>query len=126
METNPELYRKFDRYYTPRKLQGKLRRIARKAGSKAVYTALVLYYVMQSPGFPLLEKIKIAGVLGYLICPSDLIPDVLPALGLTDDAAALMWAYNSIRRHITPEVEARAAAHTARLFPDDEKQQPVD
>lgn len=120
METKPDIYRKYGKDYSPRKLQGKLGRIARKAGYKAVYMALLLYYTMQSPKFPLWEKVKIAGVLGYLICPTDLIPDMLPALGLTDDVAALMWALNSVRAYITPEVEQRAAVHAARYFPGSE------
>ena len=32
----------------------------------------------------------------YFINPIDLIPDLIPGLGLTDDFSVLLWVYNSI------------------------------
>jgi uncharacterized membrane protein YkvA (DUF1232 family) len=59
-----------------------IKKYAKKLGKEAVYHALLAYYVMQDPNTPLLDKAKIAGALGYLILPLDLIPDaMLPILG---------------------------------------------
>ena len=57
--------------------------------SKLVYWVLVIYYALQSPSFPTKDKAKIVGALLYLISPIDLIPDVIPVVGILDDAALL-------------------------------------
>lgn len=36
----------------------------------------------------------------YLADPMDLIPDILPGLGLIDDAALLAWAFHQVRRDL--------------------------
>lgn len=36
----------------------------------------------------------------YFINPLDLIPDLLPVVGLTDDFAVLLWVYNTIEEEI--------------------------
>lgn len=43
--------------------------------------------------------IIIAAVL-YFVSPLDLIPDLLPITGLTDDFAVLLWVYNSVATEI--------------------------
>ncbi|MBU2914535.1 MULTISPECIES: YkvA family protein [Reichenbachiella] len=40
------------------------------------------------------------GALLYFITPLDMIPDFIPALGLTDDLAIIFWVYNSIKEDI--------------------------
>ena len=72
--------------------------------------ALLLFYVLQSPDVPIAKKTIIIGALGYLILPFDFIPDFIPALGFTDDAAALAAALKTIKSSITPEIEAKAKA----------------
>jgi hypothetical protein CLOST_1278 len=49
---------------------------------KVVYQALLLYYVAQSPTCPPKIKAGIIGALGYLISPFDLIPDIMPGIGI--------------------------------------------
>ncbi|UXP30670.1 YkvA family protein [Reichenbachiella agarivorans] len=41
-----------------------------------------------------------AGAMLYFITPLDVIPDFIPALGLTDDIAILFWVYNSVKEDI--------------------------
>jgi len=43
--------------------------------------------------------IALAAVI-YFINPLDLIPDLVPIAGLTDDFAVLLWVYNAIRSEI--------------------------
>lgn len=78
-----------------------------KSLSKVVLKpAMLLYYVMKSPDVPLTVKVTIAGALGYLIFPLDLIPDVIPLTGYTDDAAALLAVVKMCDSYITPEIKA--------------------
>lgn len=50
--------------------------------------------------FPWKSLTMIAGALIYFITPLDLIPDFIPALGLTDDATIVYWIYQSIQEDI--------------------------
>lgn len=101
-------YDKYRRFFDESKLWGKLKKVARKAGVKVVYSALVLYYMTRSDDVPTIEKVKIYGTLGYFILPTDLIPDAIVALGYTDDLAALAWAIWSLRQYLTPEIKKQA------------------
>ena len=66
----------------------KISRIAKRAGSKLVYAALILYYTLQSDRISKTDKAIIIGALGYMISPLDVIPDAIPIAGLTDDLQA--------------------------------------
>ena len=80
---------------------------AKSLGKKVLEPALTLYYVMKSPGTPAKIKFKIPGALGYLILPVDLIPDLIPVLGYTDDLAALVALVKTCANYITPEIKAQ-------------------
>lgn len=100
----------------------KLKKFARKAGIKVTYGALLLFYVVKSPGTSTKDRAKILGALGYFILPIDLIPDFIPIAGFTDDLAALTWGVYCVIKSITPEVKAQAAAKLHEWFgPFDDK-----
>ena len=107
---------KYQNEYSEEKLWDKLKKFAVKLGWKATYYALVLYYVLQSPDVTVSNKALILGALGYFILPLDLIPDMIPALGFTDDAAALALAYKAVQASVTPEIEAKAQAKVDEWF----------
>lgn len=111
-------YDKYRKYFSDDQFWGKLKKLARKAGIKIVYAALLLYYVLRNPATPRADRTKIIGALGYLILPADLIPDFLPAVGYTDDLAALMWALYSVARNVTPEVKIMARQKLGDWFED--------
>src|SRR6201987_88713 len=50
------------------------------------------------------------GAIAYFILPFDFIPDMLPVLGFTDDAAVLGTAIRLVAGHITPEHRDAARA----------------
>ena len=50
--------------------------------------------------FPWKSLVMIAGALIYFITPFDLIPDFIPALGLTDDATIVYWIYQSLQEDV--------------------------
>jgi len=55
------------------------------------------------------------GALAYFVVPADMVPDFLPWLGFTDDAAVLFAAIRAIAPHITGAHRARARAALDRL-----------
>lgn len=111
-------YEEYQKNYSDNQFWEKLKKVAKKAGVKVVYAALLLYYVMKNPATPHADKLKILGALGYLILPTDLIPDFLPVAGFTDDIAALTWAIYSVAKNITPEVKLQAQDKLGTWFKD--------
>ena len=81
---------------------------AKSLGKAVLKPALLLYYVMMSPKVPFSIKTTIAGALGYLIVPLDLIPDFIPIAGYSDDIAALITIVKMCKDYITPEIKAQA------------------
>ena len=54
--------------------------------------------------------------MGYFILPTDLILDIIPLAGYTDDMAAIMWAIHTVAKNITPEIKAKAKAKLGEWF----------
>lgn len=103
--------------YSEQAFWDKLKRIASKAGAKVVYYALVLFYTLTDPATPARYKAVIAGALGYLILPLDLLPDFLPFAGLADDWAALIAAVSYVFTSITPQNKEKARQKLLSWFP---------
>jgi uncharacterized membrane protein YkvA (DUF1232 family) len=64
---------------------------------------LAAYYCAFDRLTPLPVKASLVGALAYFVLPADAVPDVLPALGFTDDAAVLAAAIKLVTGHIRPE-----------------------
>ena len=116
MDNVPIRLEDFRSSYSENGLREKLTRIARKAGIKVVYAALVAFYAVQSDAVSLSDKAKLYGALGYFILPIDLIPDSIIAMGYTDDMAALIYVLRTISSNITPEVKRKAAERVRTWF----------
>ena len=86
----------------------KIARIAKRAGSKLVYAALILYYTLQSDKVSATNKAMIIGALGYMISPLDVIPDAIPIAGLSDDLAVLLFVLKKVWTDVDPDIQAKA------------------
>lgn len=106
----------YGRHYDENRFWKKLRHIASQVGAKVLYPALQLYYLMQSPSVPVKAKSLIIGALGYLILPADLMPDFIPALGFTDDLTALLLAFRTVRKYLSPDIDQQAKEQTDKLL----------
>lgn len=95
-------------HYSDDGLWDKLKNVARKAGIKVVWLVLVLYYTATASTTPMSKKSIIYGTLGYFILPIDLIPDVVPVAGYSDDLTALVACVTAVASCITPEVKRQA------------------
>ncbi len=98
----------------------KISRIAKRAGAKLVYVALILYYTLQSDKVSRADKAIIIGALGYMISPIDVIPDAIPIAGLSDDLAVLLYVLKKVWVDVEPEVKQRAMERLSRWFDEDE------
>ena len=98
----------------------KISRIARRAGSKLVYAALLLYYTLESDKISLKDKAIIIGALGYLISPLDVIPDAIPIAGLCDDLAVLIYVLNKVWGNVNEDVKAKSREKLLQWFDEEE------
>ena len=98
----------------------KISRIAKRAGAKLVYAALILYYTLQSSKVSKTDKAIIVGALGYMISPLDVIPDAIPIVGLTDDLAVLVYVLKKVWTNIEPEIKDKAKSKLSKWFDEDE------
>jgi len=98
----------------------KISRIAKRAGSKLVYAALLLYYTLMDPNVPVKDKALILGALGYLVSPLDVIADAIPIAGLSDDLAVLIYVLHKVWDDITDETRQKAHDKLSKWFDDDE------
>jgi uncharacterized membrane protein YkvA (DUF1232 family) len=71
---------------------------------------LAAYYCAFDKQTPRHVQAALLGAIAYFILPFDFIPDMLPVLGFTDDAAVLATAIRLVANHITPEHREAARA----------------
>ena len=71
---------------------------------------LAAYYCAFDQATPFQVKAALVGALAYFVLPFDFLPDVLPLLGFTDDAAVLLTALRMVSGHLRPEHRDAARA----------------
>jgi uncharacterized membrane protein YkvA (DUF1232 family) len=71
---------------------------------------LAAYYCAFDRETPRHVQVALLGALAYFILPFDFMPDMLPILGFTDDAAVLATAIRMVASNITPEHREAARA----------------
>jgi uncharacterized membrane protein YkvA (DUF1232 family) len=64
---------------------------------------LTAYYCAFDKETPFKVKAILFGALAYFVLPIDAIPDFIPVIGFSDDAAALMAAIAAVRSSITDD-----------------------
>lgn len=98
----------------------KISRIAKRAGAKLVYAALILYYTLQSDSVSVKDKAIIIGALGYLISPLDVVPDAIPIVGLGDDLGVLVYVLQKVWGNVSDDVKTKARERLSKWFDEDE------
>ena len=98
----------------------KISRIAKRAGAKLVYAALILYYTLQSDSVSVKDKAIIIGALGYLISPLDVVPDAIPIVGLGDDLGVLVYVLQKVWGNVSDDGKMKARERLSKWFDDDE------
>jgi uncharacterized membrane protein YkvA (DUF1232 family) len=84
-----------------RDLFRKLRRVAARV--PFAEDALSIYYCALDRATPLRVRASIFGALVYFVTPADAMPDLLPVLGFTDDAALLAATLQLVAAYVLPE-----------------------
>jgi uncharacterized membrane protein YkvA (DUF1232 family) len=95
----------------------KLKKVAAKL--PFVEDLLAAYYCAFDKETPRHVQAALLGAIAYFILPFDVIPDMLPVLGFTDDAAVLATAIRLVASHITDDHREAARAALKRGVDDD-------
>ena len=115
---SPQQIEKYQKHYSEQRLRDKLAKVARRAGIKVVYLVLLLFYALRSDKISVKDRTIIFGALGYFILPLDILPDLIPLLGYTDDLGALAIAIGRVAMNIDDDVKSRARTKLGVWFPD--------
>ena len=113
---------KYKDIFTDQRFTEKISRIAKRAGAKLVYAALILYYTLKSDKVSIKDKAIILGALGYLISPLDVVPDAIPIAGLSDDLAVLIYVLHKVWGEVSEDVKQKAKDKLYTWFDEDELQ----
>jgi uncharacterized membrane protein YkvA (DUF1232 family) len=76
---------------------------------------LTAYYCAFDRETPTHVKATLVGAIAYFVLPFDAIPDFLPVIGFTDDAAVLAAAIKLVTDHITPAHRGAAQVKLAEM-----------
>jgi uncharacterized membrane protein YkvA (DUF1232 family) len=101
-----------EKAYVRRGFWAKARRVA--AGLPFAEDLLAAYFCAFDRETPRHVQAALIGALAYFVLPFDIIPDMMPLLGFTDDAAVLATALKMVSTHIRPEHRAAARQAIAR------------
>lgn len=104
----------------------KISHVAKRAGAKLVYVALILYYTLQSDKVSVKDKAVIIGALGYLISPLDVLPDAFPIVGLTDDLTVLMYVLHKVWGDVSDDIKQKAHDKLVQWFDEEEIEETKD
>ena len=97
--------------------ESSFRQLLRRAGRSIARPALEALEMMLDPATPPQARFTLLAALTYLLVPTDLIPDLLPVAGFSDDLVALTAVMGLCRNHITPEIRQRAQRKLDQWFP---------
>lgn len=76
---------------------------------------LAAWICARDPATPRRVRMTLLAALGYFVLPVDALPDIMPILGFTDDAAVIAAALAAVAGSITPEHRERAKKAMADL-----------
>lgn len=94
----------------------KLRGMVAIAGRKTLFSSLVLFNCLKDRDTPAWARGVIVGALGYLILPTDLIPDMLPGAGYGDDWSTIVVALGTVAAYIKETHKLRAKEQLDKLL----------
>lgn len=92
----------------------------RKVAAKIPFAADVLsvWWAARDPETPMAAKGMMLAGLAYFVLPTDALPDLLPVIGFTDDAAVIAALMAILGKTLKPRHKEAAQAFLARLSND--------
>jgi uncharacterized membrane protein YkvA (DUF1232 family) len=94
---------------------GRLKRVAKRI--PFAEDLLAAWICTRDPATPRRVRLTLLAALGYFVLPLDAIPDIMPFIGFTDDAAVIAAAFAAVAGSITPSIARKADAGGAMAGP---------
>lgn len=94
----------------------KIRKVAAKIPFAA--DALSVWWAARDPETPMAAKGMMLAGLAYFVLPTDALPDILPVIGFTDDAAVIAALMAILGKTLKPRHKEAAQAFLQRLSDD--------
>jgi uncharacterized membrane protein YkvA (DUF1232 family) len=94
----------------------KIRKVAAKIPFAA--DALSVWWAARDPETPMAAKGMMLAGLAYFVLPTDALPDILPVIGFTDDAAVIAALVAILGKTLKPRHKEAAEAFLSRLSND--------
>lgn len=92
---------------------GRLKRVAKRI--PFAEDVLAAWICARDPATPRRVRLTLLAAVGYFVLPIDAIPDILPVIGFTDDAAVIAAALAAAAGSITPAHREQAKRMLAEL-----------
>ena len=92
---------------------GRLKRVAKRL--PFAEDLLAAWICARDPATPRRVRLTLLAALGYFVLPIDALPDIMPILGFTDDAAVIAAALAAVAGSITVEHREKARQAMAEL-----------
>jgi len=103
-------------HYSEKKFLKKAKSEGKGLGFKALSAATTLYAALKSDQMSRSNKLIILGALGYFIFPFDIVADILPLVGLSDDAFIIIAALTKVYKSVTDEMKAEGERIAAKIL----------
>ncbi len=95
---------------------GKVKNFCKDIGKDSLEQVFRLYYALESDKCSMKHRTVIYGALAYLVSPIDMIPDLTPILGYTDDMGLIAAALVAVAVCIDDVVKTKAKEKVDELF----------
>ena len=97
--------------------EGVLKKVLIRAGRVIAQPALEAFEMVIDQSTPPQARLSMLAALTYLIMPLDLVPDLVPIAGFSDDLVALTAVITLWQNHLTPEIRIKAKRKLDRWLP---------
>ena len=101
-------------YFSAESLIKKINSLSGGGYCELIKKALTLYVLLIDGEVPASVKLLIIASLGYFICPVDVIPDVLPVVGYSDDLSIIATLLSQLESFVSLKVKSEVQS----LMPD--------
>ena len=97
---------------------GRLKRVAKRI--PFAEDLLAAWFCARDPATPRRVRLTLLAALGYFVLPIDALPDIMPLLGFTDDAAVIAAVLATLGAHVKRRHHDQAEAALKRVREDAE------
>ncbi len=97
--------------------EGLFQKVLKTAGRSIAQPALEAMEMLLDSSTPSQVRLTLLAALTYLLMPADLVPDIIPMVGFSDDLVALTAVISLWSNYMTPQIQAKAREKLDKLIP---------